>query len=937
MIQGIRKKISYIKRAIKRRLSFIVVGSILSCLIYIIIFNDRIIEPQNVLSALGIIYNNSFNDLESDKVVSILGTLAQSNATILAIVISLSLVVIEFSASKYSARAVDVFKRDPILWGFLIVYGFSIFCPIFLTSCINENTNNSSLKFYFGTTYVLSIIAYFSLFFYILHVFKMMKPNSVIDILSKNINFQSLSEAWHHLPRLSEETTKDEPRIYRINVPLNDEKDPLLPVIDIIRASIERYDYATVRYGLNAILRCFLSNLNQNSLYEKQISEHLFGRTFEIWQLAWSKRDVNFIEMMLFFYFNIGLQSTLPSVHHLGFYPRITNSYLKRALKVLMSIYSILGIHHIEEKNAQSSLLYTIFLSEYYQKTAFKSVVKEDDFHKLSMDSIGNIHLVGSSSFITYSETKTNKQIEALESSISELSEILCEIGIEAIKADSKDAVDEVISAFNDIGEKAIIENLINSVPHLLKNLKIIGEESAKKGGEFEPLTKQIVECLENLASKIDSNSQKLSGNTQNQLVEYYEYIKSNYHTYETTKDVLEALKNREKRDISNISSYIDIISIESIKNNKRDATKQTLKSLETVERILRDGNESITICKYMRDLGLEAVKKEQTFPLMEDIIKSIYSIGMLQFGYMFDWDRDRDNWDIDRNKYQKFLEKEYSDYSARGLQSSYFDFVNGVSFEDTENFYYGAYPDDRIYGERKLIIDEKERKDIKCFNLKDINDRRPILKLFKNGAFKDSEKAYYKIPELLWDFIDPILKYTQNSPSDETRKPFDMIIQCFENFGIISIHFQDNFSLKEISEHLTSIGNYSFYNLSNSENNKSQKAWENLDCATTVVSRSIYKLAIGSLRYKVVDSSTLYQQMDCLIRIQREYHNSLFDAEYKFERILEMIKESELDKSKRDEIIKLTEDAIQELKNRKTASDGEQLDLHQKEEQSST
>jgi hypothetical protein len=320
----------------------------------------------------------------------------------------------------------------------------------------------------------------------------------------------------------------------------------------------------------------------------------------------------------------------------------------------------------------------------------------------------------------------------------------------------------------------------------------------------------------------------------------------------------------------------------------------------------------------------------------MEDIIKSLYSIGLLQFGYMFDWDKDRDSWDRDQNKYEKFLKKEYSSYLENGLQRSYSYFLNSVGFEDTEDFYYGAYSDDIIYGERKLIIDKKERKDIKCLNLKDIDDRYPTLKLFKNGVLKNSEKAYYKVPELLWELTGPILKYTQNSPCDKTRKPFDMVIQCFENFGIISVHFQDNFSLKEMSKHLTSIGN-SFYNLSNSKNNKSQKAWENLDCATTVVSRSVYKLAIGSLRYKFVDSSTLYQQMDCLIRIQREYHNSLFDAEYKFERILDMIKESELEKSKRDEIIKLTEDAIQELKNRKTVSDGEQLDLHLKEEQSST
>jgi hypothetical protein len=385
----------------------------------------------------------------------------------------------------------------------------------------------------------------------------------------------------------------------------------------------------------------------------------------------------------------------------------------------------------------------------------------------------------------------------------------------------------------------------------------------------------------------------------------------------------LEALKNREKRDICDIYAYISMIARESIKTNLLDVTRQCLKSLETVERILKNGTQSRLIGEKILSLGEEAVKKDQTFPLMEDIIKSLYSIGLLQFGYMFDWERDRDSWDIDRNKYRKFLKKEYSDYSTKGLQNSGSDFLNAVDFESTEDFYYGAYPDDIIYGERKLIIDKKERKDIKCLNIKDIDDRYPTLKLFKDGVFKNSEKAYYEVPRLLWKLTDPILKYTQNSPSDETRKPFDMIIQCFENFGIISIHFQDNFSLKEASKHLTSIGN-SFYNLSKFENNKKHYAWGNLDCATTVVSRSIYKLAIGSLRYKVVDSSTLYQQMDCLNRIQREYHNSLFDTEYKFERILEMIKESELDKSKRDEIIKLTEDAIQELKNRKTASDGE-------------
>lgn len=56
---------------------------------------------------------------------------------------------------------------------------------------------------------------------------------------------------------------------------------------------------------------------------------------------------------------------------------------------------------------------------------------------------------------------------------------------------------------------------------------------------------------------------------------------------------------------------------------------------------------------------------------------------------------------------------------------------------------------------------------------------------------------------------------------------------------------------------------------------------------------------------------------MKCLIDIQRKYH-SIFHVEDKFKRILEMIQESELDRSKRDEIIKLIEDAIQKFKNEK-------------------
>jgi hypothetical protein len=753
-----------------------------------------------------------------------------------------------------------------------------------------------------------------------------MKSSSVIDLLSDKIDIKSLSNSSEEVDELESKISKDEPRINRIRINLHDEEDPFLPIFDIIRASIMRYDYATARNGLWAVSKCHYNIIKQNPHEEKRISEHVFRRIYEIWKLALKIKDSEFIYMTLTQYCYIGKLCTYPI--EMSHSSRIS-SLLKQMPKNLIPLFNVLNIPNYKEKITQNNLLYTAFLSEYYLKEVFKSIVevKDEDFQKLSTFFALEINKIGLNTFKNRYELRINKSVknvESLECSTSEFSYILKDIGIAAINAGSKTSFEIVIDTFNYIGEAAIYHNLIHSIAHILENLKIIGEESAKKGEEFETLTKQTVECLENLASKINSNSQKISGNTQNQLVEYYEYIKSNYHTYETTEDVLESLKNQEKRDICDIYAYISIIAKESVKTNLLDATQQCLKSLETVERILRDGNESITICKRMRDLGLEAVKKEQTFPLMEDMIKFIYSIGILQFGYMFDWERDRDSWDIDKNKYRKFLKKEYSDYLAEGLESNYSDFENSVDFEDTEDFYYGAYPDDIIYGKRKLIIARKEKKDIKCLYLKDIDDRYPTLKLFKKGVFKDSEGAYYEVPILLKKLVEPILEYALNSPSDETIRPFNMIIQSFENFGLLSIHFRDEFSLNRIFiRSLVEIGD-SFFDFKYLEYDKDSKAWEYLDWVTTVVSNSIYKLAIASLRYSFIDSSTLRLQIECLVRIQKKYHNLLFDMEDKFEKLLEMIKESELEKPKRDEIITLIEDEIQKFKNEKTVSDEE-------------
>lgn len=227
MIQRLRRIKSHIQRSKKQWLSFIVVVFILFPLLYAILFKGITLDSKNVSFILGAISTVFFKGITLDSngnVLSALGTLAQSNATILAIVISLSLVVIEFSASKYSARVVDVFKNDPILWEFLLLYGLSIFYPVLLIVLITDKTNDLLLHLSFSIAYALSIIAYLSLFFYILYVFKMMKPNSVIDALSKKIDVQSLSNSSEELDKRNSRISKDEPKINRITINIEEKK-----------------------------------------------------------------------------------------------------------------------------------------------------------------------------------------------------------------------------------------------------------------------------------------------------------------------------------------------------------------------------------------------------------------------------------------------------------------------------------------------------------------------------------------------------------------------------------------------------------------------------------------------------------------------------------------------------------------------------------------
>jgi len=77
--------------------------------------------------AFRFILSDNVLHTDVDSARYMLSALVQSEAAIVALVVTLSLVAVQLAASSYSARVIEVFRRTPDLWILMGIYGIAIF------------------------------------------------------------------------------------------------------------------------------------------------------------------------------------------------------------------------------------------------------------------------------------------------------------------------------------------------------------------------------------------------------------------------------------------------------------------------------------------------------------------------------------------------------------------------------------------------------------------------------------------------------------------------------------------------------------------------------------------------------------------------------------------------------------------------------------------
>lgn len=171
--------------------------------------------------------NPNHTDVNSARYL--LSSLIQSEAAIIAIVITLTLVAVQLTASAYTPRVANNFASSPHMYLILGIYIISIAYSAILLQLLNGNEGIviEDMEFLISLAYWLTIILAIALIPYIYHILELLKPETFIRRKTNQLS--------------------------KIAILQYENIDHLNSIFDVLHNSIMKYDTTTIRQGLNAV------------------------------------------------------------------------------------------------------------------------------------------------------------------------------------------------------------------------------------------------------------------------------------------------------------------------------------------------------------------------------------------------------------------------------------------------------------------------------------------------------------------------------------------------------------------------------------------------------------------------------------------------------------------------------------------------------------
>jgi len=400
-------------------------------------FYDKDISTQYrilfvILASVIVIWNIVniyFNSFKIDDVSAryLLSALVQSLAAIIAIVVTLTLVAVQLTASAYSPRVIDVFKENNIMWWLLVWYGLSIFSGLFVLELIGGTYSNFwciivPIEILVLLVYLMGIAAFAGLFWHIGNVIDLLKPENIIE-------------------RLADKITKD-----RI---LNLKEDPIQPMMDIIHGSVMKYDIATTRVGLKTVTDQVIEIIDLGS--QEEISKS-FCSHFNLVGTSTVR--------------NTDEESTVEVIQNLGCFGKsAAESGFKDA-----AVQAAYSLRHIGKATAEHGL-------KNAAKQAAKSLesvgttAAEKRYEVVTEQTIQSLGHIGKAAATKRIKRASNQVVQSLRV-----------IGKAAAEKGLEDATDQAAKSLGNVGKTAERNELERAVEQAGESLGQVGKIAAESG-----------------------------------------------------------------------------------------------------------------------------------------------------------------------------------------------------------------------------------------------------------------------------------------------------------------------------------------------------------------------------------------------------------------------------------------------------------------------
>jgi hypothetical protein len=408
---------------------------------------------------IGAILFTKFNLFHTDANSAryMLSALVQSQAAIVAIVITLTLIAVQLTPSAYSPRVVDIFKKNPDMWILLGCYGVSIFYGFIVLKLVEgsegEFVSQSviwylpiSFESYVSMAYWLGAFTFVALIPYMWNIIGLLKPENIIN-------------------RLATEITKGKI--------LNPKEDPVQPIVDIIHGSIKNYDLETTRVGLKAVTDRVIEIINSDR--EEEISGHFCKHLERVGKLAISKLDE---------------ESAREVIKNLGIFEKLTaEKELEKATTQVVVLLEGVGKSAAEKELEDATWEAVKFLGEVGGAAAKQGLKDATSRAVSSLENVGKSaaekRLEGATKLAALclgnvGEAAAKKCLEDATWRVAESLEI---VGKTAAKQGLKDATSRAASSLVDVGITSVknsLEDATHQAAKSLAELTISNEEIVK-------------------------------------------------------------------------------------------------------------------------------------------------------------------------------------------------------------------------------------------------------------------------------------------------------------------------------------------------------------------------------------------------------------------------------------------------------------------------